>query len=92
MLYLRFENHQTNRYYRLLLARDMFNDWVLTKVWGGINQATGRIIHQPCETLSDAMTLVQQTSHTRVKRGYMVTDKRIDDQTLTAEYDFLCHL
>lgn len=89
MLYLRFENEQTNRYYRLLLSKDMFNDWVLTKVWGGINQATGRITHLPCESLANAMLLTQQAIRMRLKRGYLIVDKRIEDPTLIEHYTFI---
>lgn len=79
MLHLRFENGQTNRYYRILLTQDMFNDWVLTKVWGGINQATGRIVHSPCETLQEAITLIQYITRMRLKRGYCIVDKKIEE-------------
>lgn len=82
MLYMRFENQQTNRYYRILLAKDMFNDWVLTKVWGGINQATGRIMHIPCETLHSALSQVQHIMRTRLKRGYIIVEKKFDDNTM----------
>jgi hypothetical protein len=82
MLYLRFENHHTTRYYRILLSKDMFDDWVLTKVWGGINKATGRVVHLPCETLETAMLRVQQLVKIRLKRGYLLVDKRVDPAML----------
>ena len=78
MLYLRFENHNTSRYYRIFLSKDMFDDWVLTKVWGGINKATGRVMHLPCEDLETAILRVQQLVKIRLKRGYLLVDKRVD--------------
>lgn len=68
----RFENQQTQRYYRLLLTRDLFGDWVVTRVWGGIGKATGRISHIPCPSYEAAITLIKKIASTRHQRGYLL--------------------
>ena len=72
MIHYRWENHQTNRYYRVLLAQDLFGQWLLTKIWGGINQATGRITHLPYQSYEEAAQAIEQIAKVRVKRGYVL--------------------
>jgi len=89
MLYVRFENKQANRYYRIILAKDMFDDWVLTKVWGGINQATGRITHLPCVTLDSAIQHVEHIIRMRIKRGYVIVDHKINEGMVQLPFDIM---
>ncbi len=67
----RWEHPDKKRYYKLILSCDLLGDWVVTRVWGGLNQATGRVSHIPCSTYDDAITLMEKISQTRAKRGYI---------------------
>lgn len=66
----RWENMQTQRYYRIILAQDLFGDWILTKVWGGINKPTGRVSKVACLSYDQALQLVDTIAKARVRRGY----------------------
>ena len=66
----RFENIGTQRYYRIILSQDLFGEWVVTKIWGGIGKATGRVMHTHCVCHDDAIKLVDILYKTRKKRGY----------------------
>lgn len=70
----RFENRQTLRYYRTILSQDLFGDWVVTRVWGGIGKPSGRITHIPCPTYEDGIKLIDNIAKTRLKRGYALCD------------------
>jgi hypothetical protein len=71
----RFEHRQKQRYYRVILSQDLFGDWVVTRVWGGIGKATGRITHAPCASYEEAMILIQGISKTRKRRGYELLER-----------------
>jgi hypothetical protein len=66
----RFEHNQKQRYYRVMLSRDLFGDWVVTRVWGGINKATGRITHLRCFTFDEGIKLIEKITKIRLARGY----------------------
>jgi hypothetical protein len=70
LLSLRWEHHLKKRYYKVVLSRDLLGDWVLTRVWGGIGQATGKITHIYCVTYEDGLRLADTITKTRIKKGY----------------------
>lgn len=70
----RFEHPLKQRYYRVILAQDLFGDWVVTRIWGGIGNATGRITHIPCPTYDDALLLIQKIAKLRKRRGYQLSN------------------
>jgi predicted DNA-binding WGR domain protein len=78
MIHYRWENHLTHRYYRVLLTQDLFGQWLLTKIWGGINQATGRITHFPYQSYEEAIKAIDQIAKIRIKRGYALISRFID--------------
>lgn len=69
---LRFEHTEKQRYYHVVAARDLFGDWVITKAWGGINKATGRITHFPCLSHAEAAEHIHKITKIREKRGYVL--------------------
>jgi hypothetical protein len=80
-LSFRWEHPMKLRYYHVVLAQDLFGDWVVTKAWGGISKASGRIIHLPCQTYTEAKIVVEKIAKIREKRGYSLvkhTHQRID--------------
>ncbi len=73
----RFENASKRRYYRVILSQDLLGDWVITKVWGGINQATGRITHLPCANYTEGEKLLLKFKQIRMARGYTLCEIRV---------------
>lgn len=73
-LSLRWEHPAKKRYYHVVLTKDLFGEWVVTKAWGGINQATGRIIHLPFTSYDEAKKIIDKTSRLRSSRGYFLQE------------------
>lgn len=67
----RWENPTTQRYYRAIISKDMFNTWIVSKVWGGIGKASGRAMHVPCNTLTEAYAMIKIIDRARTRRGYI---------------------
>ena len=68
---LRWQNIEKNRYYQIFLSRDLLGDWVVTKSWGNLYTAAGRVTHVACVSLDEAKKLINKIVHTRKKRGYV---------------------
>jgi hypothetical protein len=68
---MRFENPETKRYYLCIISRDLFNDWILTKIWGCIGQGGGRVMNVPCGSLARAEELAQDIAKARIRLGYL---------------------
>jgi len=67
---IRWQRRDNGRYYEAHLARDLFGDWVLTRVWGRRDSAQGRVTHTPCDSYSQACKLLGQVTARRQARGY----------------------
>ncbi len=70
MIQYRWENPTNQRYYRILFARDLFGEWVITKIWGGVQKAGGGMKNVPCATYDEGIKLIEKVKDTRLKRGY----------------------
>lgn len=66
----RWENPSRDRYYEAHLARDLFGDWVLTRVWGRRGASQGRVQHTLCSSLADAHSRLAAVARRRRSRGY----------------------
>jgi predicted DNA-binding WGR domain protein len=72
----RFEHEQKQRYYRVILSKDLFGDWVITRVWGGIGKASGRITHVFYPSYEKASMVMQGILKIRRNRGYkLITEQ-----------------
>jgi len=71
-LHYRFEHKEKQRYYRLLLMQDLLGNWLVTKIWGGINKSGGRILHAPCLTYHEGIKMIATLSKKREQRGYQL--------------------
>lgn len=71
----RFENSLNMRYYRVMLTKDLFEQWVVVKSWGGINKAGGRVLTVPCHSYDEALNLIEKLNCLRLKRGYQLCDR-----------------
>jgi hypothetical protein len=71
MLQYRWENPENKRYYRILFARDLFGEWVITKIWGGLS-AGGGMKNVPCVDYDEGIRLIEKIKEMRLKRGYQL--------------------
>ena len=58
------------RYYQVHLDRDLFGDWTLLKVWGGIDSNQGRTHHPGVSSYEDGLGQVHEITRRRAQRGY----------------------
>lgn len=68
--YARFE--KGTRYYTIVLDRDLFEDWVITLANGRIGTKLGRIRKIAFTCFDDAFDQFENTTKTRIKRGYQL--------------------
>lgn len=72
MTHLKWQHLIKRRYYCVFLTRDLLGDWVITKSWGGLDNATGRVVHVACSSLDEANKLVEKIITVRKQRGYVL--------------------
>lgn len=72
MIHHRWENLEKRRYYRVIFARDLFGDWVITKIWGGLNKSGGGTKHLACANYEEGMKIIEKIMQMRIKRGYQL--------------------
>ena len=75
---LRYERHDalTHRYYELHLTQDLWGEWQVQRIWGGVDTARGRASVYPLDntvSAEDALTALQRR---RVQRGYQLISQR----------------
>jgi hypothetical protein len=70
MIQHRWENPENKRYYRVLFARDLFGEWLITKIWGGLRNAGGGMKNIACASYEDGIKLINKVNESRLKRGY----------------------
>lgn len=67
----RWENPNNQRYYVVHFSQDLFNDWILTKVWGTRGTNLGRVTHHLCRNFEGGVQLIDKIAQKRKKRGYL---------------------
>jgi hypothetical protein len=67
---IRWENATSRRYYLALLHKDLLQDWVLIKCWGGKNSRKGRMMTEYCKTYEEGCCKLNLLGKRRLKRGY----------------------
>lgn len=72
MIQYRWENPENQRYYRILFAPDLFGEWVITKIWGGLKNAGGGMKNVPCANYDEGIKLIAKIKDMRLKRGYQL--------------------
>ena len=78
-LFFRWEHQNKHRYYQVHLGKDMFQDFVLTKVWGGIGKSSGRIVHVAYSSYVEAISEIMKIILIREKRGYVMVSGQNND-------------
>lgn len=63
-------NIKKSRYYKIIIQKDMLNDWILTCVWGGINSRLGNYSHLKIDNENEAKIHIDKMMKHRRKRGY----------------------
>jgi hypothetical protein len=63
-------NPEKARYYQVFLDQDLFGDWTLIKVWGGIGSNRGRMHSTGVASYEAGIELVDEIARRRAHRGY----------------------
>ena len=58
------------RYYQVHLDRDLFGDWTLRKVWGGIGSSRGRMHNTDVPSYDEGVEQIRAIAKRRGQRGY----------------------
>ncbi len=64
-------NPEKARYYQVHLARDLFGDWSLRKVRGGIGSCHGRMHSTGVASYDEGIVQVREISKRRGQHGYL---------------------
>jgi predicted DNA-binding WGR domain protein len=63
-------NYNQGRYYKLILGKDLLNDWLVTRVWGGLNSRLGNFKHDSFLCLGKALKHNKKLCRNKAMRGY----------------------
>jgi len=69
---IRWENPATARYYEALLQQNLFGDWEVLRLWGGIGSRQGGHQCDPVPDLVCGMQALDILAKHRMQRGYWV--------------------
>lgn len=69
---VRWENHTSKRYYMIMIEQDIFDQWVLIRVWGGIQKKLGGMKVSVLENKDQGIEMIKNISIRRKKRGYSI--------------------
>lgn len=67
---VRWENPATRRYYRAIVQQNLWGDWELYCVWGGIGNQRGNSKVIPATSRDDANLKMTALTNRRLKRHY----------------------
>jgi predicted DNA-binding WGR domain protein len=67
---LRWENLATRRYYSAIAQQNLFSEWEVFCVWGGIGTRLGNSKVIPATGFDDAQEKLLTLSNRRIKRHY----------------------
>lgn len=71
MVWVRQRWVKGGRYYEAHLHQDLWDGWVLTRVWGRRGAALGQIRNMPCLSYEEGMTRLEEVDKRRQQRGYV---------------------
>ena len=63
-------HREKHRYYQVYLEQDLFGDWSLRIVWGGIASRRGRMKSTGVGSYEDGLGVIREIEKRRVQRGY----------------------
>jgi len=68
-VHIRWE--KKSRYYRVILQKDLFDTWCLTRVWGKRNASLGQIRHLSVSNYNEGIIKINEIEKTRLQRDYL---------------------
>ena len=68
-----WKNYKNGRHYSALLTKNLFDDWIIIKVWGG--SRSGQIRYCQYENFEIAVRELDKLGKYREKRGYKPVGK-----------------
>lgn len=66
----RWEKNDSDRYYQVMIQKNLFLQWEVVKAWGKKNTSFGQVRIEPCETIEQAKSVVASIAKKRRQRGY----------------------
>jgi predicted DNA-binding WGR domain protein len=74
MDWIRIRWHKGTRYYEAHLHQDLWDQWVLTRVWGRRGTQLGQIKHSICNSYEEGLAELDEVRVRREKRGYGIVE------------------
>lgn len=66
----RWEHVKAGRYYQALVQQNLFGEWEILRIWGGIGSARGARQCVPLPSQAAALRALADTAKRRAQRGY----------------------
>lgn len=88
--YLRWENSQKKRYYEVRLLQNLFGEWELFCVWGGVGTNLGNAKSMPIVSREDAYGQIDQIAARRKQHRYLLVETNPDISPLETRAAGLC--
>ena len=66
----RWEHDEKQRYYEVVVAQDLWAEWTVMRVWGGIGSARGRVVREHVADRDSAARIMGRVAKRRHQRGY----------------------
>lgn len=67
---MRWINDATARYYQVHLIQDLFGEWTLIRVWGGLGTRRGAMRSTGVASYADGQAQLEAIGKRRRQRGY----------------------
>jgi hypothetical protein len=59
------------RHYTALLHQDLFDQWILTKIWGARGSRLGRVVDVRLRDYAEGLAMLEAVKRQRARRGYL---------------------
>ncbi len=67
---VRWENPDSERYYLVMIEQDIFGQWILNRIWGGIHKKLGGNQVSVLDNKDQGIEMLKDISIRRKQRGY----------------------
>ncbi len=71
---LRWEKAEPSRYYEARLRQNLWGEWEIQLVWGGIGTRLGRVSSTPLASYEEGLKSLEKIRKRREQRGYVLLD------------------
>jgi hypothetical protein len=76
---MRWINDEKARYYQAHLVVDLFGDWTLIRVWGGLGSRRGGMRVTGVASYEDGLTCIREIAKRRRRHGYRRSSDGVDE-------------